>query len=79
MKELAKIELPVHKPDECFLISFIEKLITISNSIKNNLEELMTIDALLVEVQDSDNYNKDDSDDSENDLLITENTGTFNF
>ncbi|CAG8799249.1 2700_t:CDS:1, partial [Cetraspora pellucida] len=72
--ELAKIELSVHKPDECFLISFIEKLIMISNSIKHNLEELMTINAILVKDQDSDNY----SDNSENDLIITENTGTFN-
>ncbi|CAG8836303.1 30508_t:CDS:1, partial [Racocetra persica] len=72
--KLAKIELPIYKPDECFLISFIEKLITISNSIKHNLEKLITIDAMLVEDQNSDNY----SDDSENDLLITENTRTFN-
>ncbi|KAF0519681.1 hypothetical protein F8M41_016487 [Gigaspora margarita] len=47
MKELVKIDLPVHKPNENEFITFIETLITISGLLKQSLDDLLIIENLL--------------------------------
>ncbi|CAG8805579.1 16791_t:CDS:1, partial [Racocetra fulgida] len=68
MKELVKIALPVHKPNENEFITFIEKLITVSELLKQSLDDLSIIEDLLC---DKDEYNSS-GDDSDLTLLFTE-------
>ncbi|CAG8535606.1 26548_t:CDS:2, partial [Gigaspora margarita] len=69
MKELVKIDLPVHKPNENEFITFIETLITISGLLKQSLDDLLIIENLLC---DDEYYNSDEKSDIS--LLFTETT-----
>ncbi|CAG8502217.1 10383_t:CDS:2, partial [Dentiscutata heterogama] len=74
MKELVNINLPVHKPSENEFITFLEKLITVSDLFKQSLDNILIIESLLCE-DEYDGYSS--NDDTDLNLLFTENTMKF--
>ncbi|CAG8609198.1 6800_t:CDS:2, partial [Dentiscutata erythropus] len=77
MKELVKIALPVHKPNENEFVTFMEKLITVSDLFKQSLNDILIIEDLLCKDEDKEYDSHSSDEDTDLNILFTENTLKF--